>query len=469
MTSINYNSVETGRRFAPLILKSRSSFKNILTLGERASIMKKVLFLLFSILFITPAICGQEEFIDPPSRELTKINFTQFTGGIIVFKALLDDFKDSLTFVLDTGSGGISLDSTTVTTLGLEPSDPERMIRGIGGTRKVGFLKNRRLKINNLVVDSLNFHIIDYEVLSALYGEKIDGIVGYSILSRYIVKIDYENQQMSFWTNGTIKYPRGGYTMRPRITTIPYLSSEVKDASKQEFNYLFDVGAGLTVLFSEDYMEEKKFLKTKRKRYLKQGEGLGGKVSFGLSVMKELKIGPYKFRNVPINIFDDEHNITSYPVFGGLIGNDVFRRFNCILNYRSRQIHIVPNKFFRDPFDYAYSGLELYLVEGSAIIGDIPKGSPADIAGLQPGDEVLAVNKKFGMTLNELKHALQAVYGRVEIIIKRDDALEVKKMNVINILNGKAIPNQTISNEFRDGFKIRVGGVGDYNLRTSAQ
>ncbi|WP_262919187.1 hypothetical protein [Niabella hibiscisoli] len=38
-------------------------------------------------------------------------------------------------------------------------------------------------------------------------------------------------------------------------------------------------------------------------------------------------------------------------------------------------------------------------------------------------------------------------------------------MNVINILNGKAIPNQTISNDFRDGFKIRVGGVGDYNFR----
>ncbi|MCH5690425.1 hypothetical protein LWM68_43045 [Niabella sp. W65] len=138
-------------------------------------------------------------------------------------------------------------------------------------------MKDRQLKINNLVVDSLDFHIIDYEVLSALYGEKIDGIVGYSLLSRYILKIDYENQLLSFWSNGTIKYPKGGYTMRPRITTIPYLLSEVKDASKQEFNYLFDIGAGLTVLFSEDYMEEKNFLKSKRKRYLKQGEGLGVK------------------------------------------------------------------------------------------------------------------------------------------------------------------------------------------------
>ncbi len=427
--------------------------------------MKKIPLLLLMALFTTHVACGQEEFVDPPSRELTRIHFTQFTGGVIVFKALLEDLKDSLTFVLDTGSGGISLDSTTVVSLGLKPSEPERMIRGIGGTRKVGFLKNQRLRINDLVVDSLNFHVIDYEVLSALYGEKIDGIVGYSLLSRYIVKIDYEKQELSFWSNGTIKYPRSGHTMRPRISTIPYLQSEVKDASKQEFNYLFDIGAGLTVLFSEDYMEEKAFLKNKRKRYLKQGEGLGGKVSFDLSVMKELKIGPYKFRNVPVNIFNDDYNITSYPTYGGLIGNDVFRRFNCILNYRNRQIHIVPNKFFRDPFDYAYSGLELYLLNGSVIIGDIPKGSPADIAGLAPGDEVLAVNKRFGLTLNELKHALQSVYGRVEVIVKRKDSLLVKKMNVINILNGKAIPHQTLSNEFREGFKIRVGGIDDYNFR----
>lgn len=425
--------------------------------------MKKILLLLLAAGLMAQPVKGQEEFVDPPSREITHIKFTQFTGGVIVFKALLDDFKDSLTLVLDTGSGGISLDSGTVAALGLLPTEPERMIRGIGGVRKVGFLKNRKLKINNLVVDSLNFHIIDYEVLSALYGEKIDGIAGYSLLSRYIVKIDYEQQQMSFWTNGTMKYPKGGYTLRPRIGTIPYLAGEVKDASRQPFHYLFDLGAGLTVLFSEDYMEEKNFLKSKRRRYLKQGEGLGGKVSFHLSVMKELKIGPYKFRNVPVNIFDDTYNITSYPTYGGLIGNDIFRRFNCILNYRERQIHIVPNKFFRDPFDYAYSGLELYLVNGSVIVGDIPRGSPADLAGLLPGDEVLAVNKKFGMSLDELKHALQSVYGRVEVIIRREDTLLVKKMSVINIINGKAIPNQTISNEFRDALKIRVGGMAEPN------
>ncbi len=413
--------------------------------------------ILFTSLFLCcVSVCGfsQEEFVEPASQELTRVPFTQFTGGVVLFKALLENYKDSLTFILDTGSGGISLDSNTVVALGLQASEPERIIRGIGGTRKVGFVKNKKLTINGLIVDSLDFHIIDYGVLSALYGERIDGIAGYSLLSRYIVKINYETRELAFWTNGTLKYPKGGYVLRPRISKLPYLPAQIKDATRHRLNYLFDIGAGLTVLFSDDYIRDSAFLKKKRKKYLKQGEGLGGKVDFYLSVMKELKIGPYRFRNIPINVFDDEFNVTSYPSSGGIVGNDIFRRFNCIFNYRNSEVYIKPNKFFTEPFDYAYSGLELYLIDGRALIGDIPRDSPADKAGIKAGDEVLAVNKKFGMTLNDLKQALQSTYGPVDVLIKREDSIVTKKMKVINILSGKAISNQTLSSEFRDGIKL---------------
>lgn len=153
-----------------------------------------------------------------------------------------------------------------------------------------------------------------------------------------------------------------------------------------------------------------------------------------LSVMKELKVGPYKFRNVPINIFNDEHNVTSYPLLGGLIGNDVFRRFNCILNYHKGQIHVIPNTHFRDPFDYAYSGIELYMIDGKIVTGEIPKGSPAERAGFKAGDEVLAVNNRFGLSLNVLKLELQTATGNVRVIINRNDELKMLRMKVIHIM-----------------------------------
>ncbi|WP_018630490.1 aspartyl protease family protein [Niabella aurantiaca] len=376
---------------------------------------------------------AQEEFIDPPSKHLFTIPFVQFTGGVIVFKALLDDFKDSLNFILDTGSGGISLDSTTVKNLQLKPGAPERIIRGIGGVRKVSFLKNRSLHLAGYEIDSLNFHVVDYDVLTALYGQKIDGIVGYSVLKRYILKINYEKQEIGFFSRGSIKYPRGGYMMRPYIRMLPYSKSTIADNRKREFNYLFDLGAGLTVLFSDDFMNDSAFLKSKRKTYLKQGEGLGGRVDMRLTVMKSLRIGPYKFRNVPINIFDDDYNVTSYPSLGGLIGNEIFRRFNVIINYGKQQIHLTPNRFFTAPFDYAYSGIELYLINGMAITGKIPAGSPAEKAGLKDGDEILAVNNKFGLQLDDLKQALQSTYGKVKIIYRRNGELRSTVVNVINI------------------------------------
>jgi hypothetical protein len=395
--------------------------------------LRLTILILIQLILLRP-LAGQEEFIEPPSRFITRTDFTQLTGGVILLRAILDNYPDSLNFILDTGSGGISLDSSTVAELGLHVPAPERIIRGIGGIRKVGFLKNHKLTIGSLVADSLNFHVIDYDMLSSLYGDKIDGIIGYSLFSRYIVRINYDNDELSFWTNGSLKYPKGGHLILPRIGMLPVHNAETADSRPVNFNYLFDIGAGLTVLFSDDFVEDSAFIKTKRKRYLKQGEGLGGRVDMFTTVCKELKIGPYKFRNVPINIFRDDFNITSYPLMGGLIGNDIFRRFNCIINYNKRQIHLTPNTHFREPFDYAYSGIELYLIDGKIKVGAIPKGSPAEKAGFQEGDEVIAVNNRFGLYLKELKQELQSATGRVRVIIRRGDQLQMKSMKVINIL-----------------------------------
>ena len=41
-----------------------------------------------------------------------------------------------------------------------------------------------------------------------------------------------------------------------------------------------------------------------------------------MTVIKELKFGPYRFRNIPIYIFKDEYNVTSYlfwVVLSGMI------------------------------------------------------------------------------------------------------------------------------------------------------
>jgi len=398
--------------------------------------MKKIVYCLAMAGLVLTAnpLAAQEEFIEPPSKDITKVGFTQLTGGIVILHARLANFPDTLNFILDTGSSGISLDSTTAEYLNLKPVPTERTIRGIAGIKKVSFLFNQQLHFPGLTVDSLNFHINDYGILTAVYGERIDGIIGYSIFSRYIIKMDYDSMKITFCTKGTIRYPRGGYLLKPSINQLVAQQLRVRDDKTVTSRFLYDMGAGVRMLLTQDFIADSVFLDKKRKRWIKEGEGLGGKIDMELTVMKEVKIGPYRFRNIPVYIFDDVNNVTSYPYMGGLIGNDILRRFNVILNYARGDIYLVPNSHYGDAFDYSYSGVELYFLQGLIIIGDVAKGSPAEAAGVKEGDEVIAVNKNFSQNLNQYKISLQVPNEKVKLIVRRDRVMMEFEFKVRSIL-----------------------------------
>jgi hypothetical protein len=378
------------------------------------------------------SVSGQEEFITP-SKFITKFHFDQFTGGVILLQARFSEFPDTLNFVLDTGSGGISLDSLTVQYFGLIPEPSDRTIRGIAGMKKVSFLNNRKLHFPGLTIDSLNFHVNDYSLLTSVYGERIDGIIGYSVLSRYILKINYDSAYIEFWTKGAIKYPRGGFILRPNINPLPLQSMRIRDDRSVNARFLYDMGAGLNMMLSTDFLKDSAFLGKKRKLYAKEAEGLGGKIDMHMTVIREIKLGPYKFKDVPIYVFQDSFNITSYPMLAGILGSDLLRRFNIVLNYDQRVFHLKPNSHYNDNFDYSYSGLELYYKDGDIIIGDVARDSPAEKTGLKEGDILIALNNNFTNTLQQMKALLQNA-GRVDMIVKRNSELLKFSFKVKNIL-----------------------------------
>jgi len=378
---------------------------------------------------------AQEQFVDGPAKLLTSFHFKQLSGGVIMFNARFANFPDTLNFILDTGSGGISLDSATVDYFHITPTPSNLTILGIAGIRKVSFVYNQKLHLPGLTVDSLNFHINNYDILTQVYGEKIDGIVGYSLLSRYIFNINYDSSRISVFSNGRIKYPRGGWLYEPILRTLPVQNARIKDAITTNSRFLFDIGAGLCLMLNKDFIEDSNFLDKKRVLYAKEAEGVGGKVDMHMTVIKEMKIGPYRFRNIPVFVFDDTFNITSYPYLNGIIGNDILRRFNLILNYAKREFYFMPNSRYQDPFDYAYSGLELYFVDGEIILGDVAIGSPAEKAGLLEGDVLIGINNILNANIQQYKTTLQAAGQKVRLIISRDGKLMEFSFKIKSILS----------------------------------
>ena len=377
---------------------------------------------------------SQEEFVQPQAKLLTKFSFTQLSGGIIILHATIDDNKDSLNFVLDTGSGGISLDSETVAVFGFKRVKSEKTIRGIAGIKAVEFTNNHTLHFPGLNVEKLDFHINNYDLLTSVYGVRIDGIIGFSFLRRYIIKIDYDTQKLEVYAPGGIKYLKGGYLMKPNFSSLVYPSAIVEDDRQILNRFIFDTGAGLCMLLSKDFVEDSLLLKKKRKRYLTQAEGLGGKKMMSITVIKQVQIGPYKFKKVPIHIFADDFNVTNYPLLGGIIGNDLLRRFNIILNYPDQTIYLKPNAHFNDYFDYSYTGLGIYQVENDVVVIDIIANSPGEKAGFKPGDIIFSIDNLFSKNIQAFKTSLQNAGNTVKIVVLRDGVLKILKLHIQNIL-----------------------------------
>src|SRR5678810_1272435 len=128
---------------------------------------KPVTHILFCFLIAASiSATAQEQFVDGPAKLLTSFRFKQLSGGVIMLNARFANFPDTLNFILDTGSGGISLDSTTVDYFRITPTPSDMTILGIAGIRKVSFIYNQKLHLPGLTVDSLNFHINNYDTVS---------------------------------------------------------------------------------------------------------------------------------------------------------------------------------------------------------------------------------------------------------------------------------------------------------------
>lgn len=277
-------------------------------------------------------------------------------------------------------------------------------------------------------------HINDYSDISSVYGQKIDGIIGYAFFSRFIVQVNFDTTRIRIFAPGKMEYGNKGTLLRPSFNSLIMQRAIVRDHRKVGFPFYMDTGAGLCILLSRRLQDDSMVISPKRRPVITQAEGLGGKKLMELTVVKQVKIGPYKFRNVPAYLYDDEQNITAYPFTGGLIGNDLMRRFNITFNYGEREVYIEPNTHYYDEFDYAYTGLSLYDINDGIFIEDIVEKSPAAKAGLRVNDEIIAIGNNFSGKIGQYSNLLQKAKEKVDLIIRRKGELLTITMYPISIL-----------------------------------
>lgn len=150
-------------------------------------------------------IRGLIDFLHFLNRQNTKLYLIGGATNILVpinaqssrpiIKVRVNDSKEEYRFVIDTGSGMTVISDKTAALLGLRPVAHGGMARAIGGVGKFeivyGFLQS--LQIAGIRLENVPVYIRRFFNTT----ESIDGYIGLSVLSKFLVSIDYKSSTIS--------------------------------------------------------------------------------------------------------------------------------------------------------------------------------------------------------------------------------------------------------------------------------
>ena len=129
------------------------------------------------------------------NAQIAEIPF-ELKNGMILLDVNINDNTEVSTFIFDTGATSDLVDSTIANKLGLK-SNYKQPVAGAGGTKFHDIVLSQKLTLQNKIeIDGTHLVLTDLTKLKDRLERNFDGIIGYSLLKKYITKIDYENQKI---------------------------------------------------------------------------------------------------------------------------------------------------------------------------------------------------------------------------------------------------------------------------------
>jgi len=349
--------------------------------------------------------------------------------------------SDTLQFVLDTGVStaiitglpngeDLSLNYTKEIELsGLGEGDAIKALYSSGNTLSMDGAIGFNHEVLYLLEDV--FH------LSSSMGTFVHGLIGFDIFRNFVVEVNYVKQRLVLhdpkrYNNKVEKRLKKGKPMKGVIPIViekskPYMTGLVtqKNGETLQIKLLIDSGASHAVSLYTVTSDDIKVPEENIRSFL--GAGLSGDIYGLIGRLRGLKIGKYNFNNL-VATYPEEEGIkraVAYSDRNGSLGSEVLKRFKVIFNYQENYMMLRPNKYYRKPFNYNISGIEVTTpVPGIPIyeISKVREDSPAEKAGLSRGDQIIMINgvNATNFSLDEIIDIFQNREGRrLRVFVQR--------------------------------------------------
>jgi len=250
-------------------------------------------------------------------------------------------------------------------------------------------------------------------------GVKFGGLLGYDFISRFVVDIDYENHLITLHDPRTWKYSGTGM-MVPVIfdNGIPHAYGSIGVPTKPEIPAYFavDFGAAETATLTSPFVKSNDLTRlAQTNATVNRPAGLESQFFAQNNVrgnLQRLTIGQLTVNNVPVNMSVNTTGAYASTNFSGTVGETIYSRYHCYLDYSNYRIILEPTPEANKPFpgretyglSFLASGVDLHTYTVAAV----RPGSPAEADGFEKGDLILGEDGKNAseFTLRELRDSL---------------------------------------------------------------
>ncbi|MEM6707405.1 MAG: aspartyl protease family protein [Pseudomonadota bacterium] len=350
----------------------------------------------------------------------------ELVGDFIFIRVSIAESKP-LDFIFDTGAGTTVINSGTIQRLGLTPGRSVSA-SGAAGTIEVETLRDITIDTGDVALENLKVQASDLSHLERAIGRRIDGIIGYHLLRKRIVEINYDAAELRVHDRKRFRYRVSGQRIPLKARRHAYLKAALDfgDGGVIPARFIIDTGAGIALGLATPFVEKHDAIDRLGATYSRSSSGLSKErpTVFRARVPK-VRIDRFTFDAAPASLYQVSQGFFSERRQAGVIGNVILKRFNIVFDYGGNQSWWEPNRTFSDtPFLIDCSGLSLALDADMqrVLIDAVRSDSPAFNAGLRAGDEIRSVDSEpvSKSPLHVVEERLSQDGTTVELQISRD-------------------------------------------------
>ncbi len=342
-----------------------------------------------------------------------------------------------LKFILDTGWG------QSVSALSEEGARVLRLQQkgSVVGDAPEGSVHSATFDLPGVTLQNQDLMLVSLS-LDRYLGFRLDGILGYDFVSRFVLEISYAEKLINLYDPATY-IPKASAKSIP-ITllhdTLPQIHARITqaDGSAVEGQFIVDTGAASAITFSAPFVRAHRLLAANPRTVEALSVGLEGKGRQRIGHVRNLQIGEFQISN-PVAGFSQA---TKGPMAGngvgaGLIGGEILRRFNITFDYAHKRLLLEPNENFPDASEIKMSGLVLAPVGvDQKTFKVVFADSQAIATGIRRGDILEAIDGKpaKNFALSQL-HQMLKQDGRTFLLsVRRGQNLMQIKMTTKRVI-----------------------------------